>query len=105
MCKVLDAMEKKGKQKILNSLVNILKAIAFIENNERDLYVREVSMKVYGDSKFFEQMTLQPVRQLLRKQTGKELTENELLDEILQQYHIYKEYLNKGQLHGRQQYS
>lgn len=70
---------------------NILKAIAFIENNKRDLYVREVSMKVYGDSKFFERTTLQPVCQLLRKQTGKELTENELLDEILQQYHIYKE--------------
>lgn len=72
-------------------LENILKAIVFIENNERDLYIREVSMKVYGDSKFFEQTTLKPVCQLLRKQVGKELTENELLDEILQQYHIYKE--------------
>lgn len=72
-------------------LENVLKAISFIENNQHDLYIREVSMKVYGDSKFFEQTTLQPVCQLLRKQTGKDIAENELMDEVLHQYHIYKE--------------
>lgn len=47
-------------------------------------------MKIYGDSKFFENETLQPVCKLLRKYSDRKF-ENELLDEILLDFHIAKE--------------
>lgn len=72
-------------------LNDVFKAISFIENNKTDLFIREVSMQVYGDSKFFENVTLQTVCKLLRKYSDKSITENELVDEILIDYNIYKE--------------
>ncbi|MBO2536540.1 Wadjet anti-phage system protein JetD domain-containing protein [Rummeliibacillus suwonensis] len=72
-------------------LNDVFRAISFIENNEIDLYIREVSIKVYGDSKFFENVTLQTVCTLLRKYSNRSIKENELIDEILMDYHIYKE--------------
>jgi hypothetical protein len=69
----------------------ILKAVSFIENNEEELYVREVSMKVYGDSKYFEKNTLNAVCTLLRRYSDEIVEENEIEDEILGSYHIYRE--------------
>lgn len=73
------------------TLDDVLKAIAFIENNQEELYMREMSMKVYGDSKHFENISLQPVCSMLRKYSKQNLREGELTDEILLIYHITRE--------------
>ena len=75
----------------LDELDNILKAVAFIDNNEKNLYVREMSMEVYGDSKFFEENTMESVCTILRKYNHNQADEIELKEEILSQYHIFKE--------------
>lgn len=66
----------------------ILKILAFIQENEEDLYVREVSMLVYGSSKYFEENRYDAVCGIIREATGQPVNENEKTDEILQQYHI-----------------
>jgi hypothetical protein len=77
--------------KNIDELDDVLKAIAFIENNQSDLYIREVSMKVYGDSKFFEEKTLEQVCNMFRKHLNRAVSKDEMLDEILINYHIIKE--------------
>lgn len=74
----------------IDELDDIFKAIAFTEINQEDLYIREASMKIYGDSKFFENETLQSVCSILRKYSDRN-TDDELPDEILLDYHIAKE--------------
>ena len=69
----------------------VFEAIAFIENNLAELFVREASMKIYGDSKYFEENTLRSVCQKLRKYRNKPCGSEELLDEILIEYEIKKE--------------
>lgn len=73
------------------SLPKILDAVAFIENNRTELFVREVSMIVYGDSKYFEENTLVQVCLMLRKYKNKLCNTDELMDEILSDYMIKKE--------------
>lgn len=91
-CEILEqAVANRKVPKNINLLGDILKAIAFIENNQEDLYIRELSLKVYGDSKYFENETLQPVCSMLRKFANKPLNGSDLLDEILLDYHILKE--------------
>ena len=68
-----------------------MKAVAFIDTNENNLYVREMSMEVYGDSKFFEENTMESVCTILRKYNNNQADETELKDEVLFQYHIFKE--------------
>ncbi|OSA90554.1 UNVERIFIED_ORG: hypothetical protein B2H95_12440 [Clostridium botulinum] len=72
------------------TIPKILDAIAFIENNQTELFVREVSMKVYGASKYFEENTLVQVCQMLRKYKNKPCKSDELMDEILSDYMIKK---------------
>lgn len=72
-------------------LPEILDAVAFIENNQTELFIREASMKIYGDSKYFEENTLIPVCQMLRKYKNRPCPSEELLDEILVGYGIKKE--------------
>jgi len=69
----------------------IFDAIAFIENNQTELFVREASMEIYGDSKYFEENTLISVCQRFRKYRNKPCGSEELLDEILAEYGIKKE--------------
>lgn len=75
----------------LNELNDILKAIAFIDNNDQTLYIREVSVQVYGDSKYFEENTIDAVCALLRKFNNAQNSSGEIHDEILSRYHIFKE--------------
>ena len=78
--------------KNLDALDDILKAVAFIEQNREDLYLREASMRIYGDSKFLENETLLPaVCGILRRYTKGELADREMKDEILSEYHITRE--------------
>lgn len=90
-CAVLvENMKSRKIPKNLDELDDILKVAAFIEGNLEQLYIREVSMKVYGDSKFFEEKTMIPVCKLLWKYSDRRL-KDELLDEILLDYSIAKE--------------
>lgn len=89
--RLLESITERKVPKNIDELDDVLKAIAFIENNQEELYVREMSMKVYGDSKYFENVTLQPVCSILRKYSNQDFREGELLDEILLLYHIARE--------------
>lgn len=82
---------KRKVPKNIDELDDVLKAVAFIEENQEELYMREMSMKVYGDSKYFENVTLQPVCSMLRKYSNHDIREGELLDEVLLVYHIARE--------------
>lgn len=88
--KLTESMGNRKIPKNIDELDDVLKAVAFIEGNQEVLYIREVSMKVYGDSKFFENETLQPVCKMLRKYSDRSM-ENEMVDEILLDFHIAKE--------------
>lgn len=88
---LLECMKKRTVPKNVDELADILRAVAFIEQNKEELYLREVSMKVYGDSKYFENETLQPVCTMLRKYAGRPCGETEMPDEILLDYHIARE--------------
>jgi hypothetical protein len=88
---ILKCVEARKILKNVNELEDIFRMIAFVEHNREALYMREVSMKVYGDSKYFENETLQSVCSMLRKHTNKPCDETEMLDEILLDYNISKE--------------
>lgn len=86
--------EKLDKRQIpgnLDELEQVLKAVAFIENNEKDLYIREVSTEVYGDSKFFENSTMDAVCTMFKRYEEDSTDAAGLKDEILKKYHIFKE--------------
>lgn len=89
--RLLESITERKVPKNIDELDDVLKAIAFIENNQEELYMREMSMKVYGDSKHFENISLQPVCSMLRKYSKQNLREGELTDEILLIYHITRE--------------
>ena len=89
--RLLESIAERKIPKNIDELDDVLMAIAFIENNQEELYMREMSMKVYGDSKYFENVSLQPVCSMLRKYSKQNLREDELLDEILLIYHITRE--------------
>lgn len=89
--KLRASLDKNIVPKNYEQTEEILKALIFIERNEQLLYVRESSMLIYGSSKYFEENTLDAVCGLLRKYHGRPCEENELLDEILGEYHIVAE--------------
>ena len=49
---------------------NVLRMLAFLEKNKSRLYIREASMLVYGDSKFFEESTLKEVCRVVGQSAG-----------------------------------
>lgn len=89
--RLLDNIAKRKVPKNIDEIDDVLRAVAFIEKNQEELYIREMSMKVYGDSKYFENVTLQSVCGMLRKYSNQDVKECELLDEILLFYHIARE--------------
>lgn len=89
--KLEQCIEERKVPKNIEELDDVLKAVAFIENNKEFLYIREASMRVYGDSKYFEETTLVQVCALLRKHIDRTCSEAEMQDEILLEYHIAKE--------------
>lgn len=91
-CEKLKALRQSRKiPKNIDDLDDILKALSFIENNNQMLYIREVSMKVYGDSKYFEENTIDNVCVLLKKYNRQEHIYNGISDEVLTKYNIYRE--------------
>jgi hypothetical protein len=73
------------------NLPKIFDAVAFIENNQTELFIREASMIIYGDSKYLEDNTLIPVCQMLRKHKNRPCSLEEHPDEILVDFGIKKE--------------
>lgn len=68
---------------------DILRVLAFIQNNEKDIYIREVSVLVYGDSKILEQKYLNVVCNIIRDAEGGLCIEDGRNAETLQKYHIW----------------
>ena len=76
-----------------------LKMIDFLEKNSKSLYVREVSVLVYGDSKWFQENNYEEICSLLRTFLAALQTELEPPDAILERFHIItkeQEILLKG---------
>lgn len=65
-----------------------LKMIRFLEKNKENLYVREVSMLVYGDSKWFENNNYEEVCTFMRTATGRIREEGERNDAILSSFYV-----------------
>lgn len=92
VCEKLKRMleENRVSQNYLQ-MEDMLKALVFIEKNERELFLREASMLIYGDSKYLEENALHPVCRVLREYLERSCREDELEDEILEEYHIVRE--------------
>lgn len=65
-----------------------LKMLSFLEQNSESLYVREVSMLVYGDSKWFENNNYDEICAFLKSATGMTGEESEINDDILKLFHV-----------------
>ncbi len=65
-----------------------LKMFSFLEKNKENLYVREVSMLVYGDSKWFENNNYEEVCTFMRTATGRIRGEGERNDAILSSFYV-----------------
>lgn len=65
-----------------------LKMFSFLEKNKENLYVREASVLVYGDSKWFENNNYEEVCTFLRNATGMIREESERNDAILGFFHV-----------------
>ena len=89
--KLRQALDKNRIPPRYHQTEDLLKALVFIEANEKDLYLREASLLIYGDSKYLEENTLGPVCRALRDCLGRPCGELELEDEILTEYHITRE--------------
>ena len=85
------ALEKNRIPPKYQQAKDLLKALVFIENNREELFLREASMLIYGDSKYLEEAMLHPVCKALREFLGRPCGEDELEDEILEEYHIRRE--------------
>lgn len=89
--KLSSRLEMKQYPSNLEKLPDIFKAVAFLEQNTRPMYVREASCEIYGDSKYLEENTLSSVCTML-KQYAEIRDEDEMIaDEILEKYHIYRD--------------
>ncbi len=65
-----------------------LKMFRFLEKNKEHLYVREVSMLVYGDSKWFENNNYEEVCTFIRTATGMMKEEGERNDGVLSFFYV-----------------
>lgn len=65
-----------------------LKMFSFLEKNKEHLYVREASVLVYGDSKWFENNNYEEVCTFMRTATGRIREEGERNDAILSFFYV-----------------
>ena len=67
----------------------IFSILDFIQNNKVDLYIREVSMIVFGSSKIFEEQPFyNNICTIVRNATNKPADEDSAIDDILKDFHI-----------------
>ncbi len=89
--KLRSQLDKRKLPANLNELEDLFKTLVFLENNVRALYFRELSMELFGDSKYFEKNVLKRICGILHKYNPAEQDEGILDDEILENYHVFKE--------------
>lgn len=89
--KLRQALDKNKIPPKYQQTEELLKALVFIEHNQRQLFLREASLLIYGDSKYLEENTLSAVCRTLREYLNRPCSEEEIEDEILEDYHILRE--------------
>ena len=89
--KVQEQLAAHKIPKDYEQLADIWKALAFIVDNKRFLYLREASMLIYGSSKYFEENTLKRVCHILRAYYHAPCGDHEIDDEILERFQIARE--------------
>lgn len=65
-----------------------LQMLDFLQRNGEDLYVRELSSLVYGDSKWFEHNNYEEICSIVREALHMPREETERNDDILAHYHV-----------------
>lgn len=89
--KLRSELEQNKLRKDYSEEEDLLKALAFVENNHTPLFLREASMMIYGDSKYLEEHVLAGLCRALRAGLKRPCKESELPDEILEEYGIRRE--------------
>ena len=85
---ILQQLENPGYIPEPARIEDNLKMFDFLEHNKNNLYVREASMLVYGDSKWFENNNYEEVCSFVRNVIGKTKEEGERNDAILNFFFI-----------------
>lgn len=85
---VLMLMEDPRIQVDFERIKSNLKVLHFMETNKENIYVREVSMLLYGDSKWFEKNNYDEICNIVRNIIGMPKEEGERNDAVLALYHI-----------------
>ena len=68
---------------------DILHILKFLETNNTDMYIREASMLIFGDSKCFEKHYRSPIRTILANyfhELGEDIDDDE---NLLERYHVF----------------
>lgn len=65
-----------------------LKMLRFMEENSEEIYVKEASMLVYGDSKWFEEHNYDEICSIARQALGMPREEDERNDAVLARFYI-----------------
>lgn len=85
---ILQEAKEPGARIDLVKIKENLDMLKFLEENEENLYVREASMLVYGDSKWFEKNNYDEICSIARNTLGVPKEEDERNDTVLAYYHI-----------------
>lgn len=89
ICNVRLMLEKPGYCPDPERIGANLKMLRFMEENREKLYVKEASMLVYGDSKWFEEYNYDEICSIARQALGMPQEEDERNDAVLARFGIY----------------
>ena len=89
ICNVRLMLEKPGYCPDPERIGANLKMLRFMEGNREKLYVKEASMLVYGDSKWFEEHNYDEICSIARQALGMPQEEDERNDAVLVRFGIY----------------
>ena len=89
ICDVRVMLEKPGYCPDPERIGANLKMLRFMEENREKLYVKEASMLVYGDSKWFEEHNYDEICSIARQALGMPQEEDERNDAVLARFGIY----------------
>ena len=89
ICDVRLMLEKPGYCPDPERIGANLKMLRFMEENREKLYVKEASMLVYGDSKWFEEHNYDEICSIARQALGMPQEEDERNDAVLARFGIY----------------
>ena len=89
ICNVRLMLEKPGYCPDPERIGANLKMLRFMEENREKLYVKEASMLVYGDSKWFEEHNYDEICSIARQALGMPQEEDERNDAVLVRFGIY----------------